>query len=326
MEVMRSGAALQSPSRGSGRFALVSVALLACSDPGETMLRVVHNHVVVAAEAPVSPAVDTVAAVAAVDTTPEPGPDTFDPPDVVDTVPTPTLDTSLPDTTPDVVFDTALDIVAAACPVDMRELASACIDRWEAPNIAGESPLVMYTFDDAEAWCAARDKRLCFDDEWLVACAGATGAAGLAYPYGDVREPGRCNDDRVWRVYTQGLLNGWPGSASSPAIDSLADLLQAARDRSATAASAADHVLSLYQGTAAGERPACVGPSGVEDLVGNVEEWVRRRDGGAGPQFSGALVGRYWAESRTCQSRVTVHGNAFRFYEIGFRCCRDLSQ
>lgn len=81
--------------------------------------------------------------------------------------------------------------------------------------------------------------------------------------------------------------------------------------------------MSLYQGTAAGERPDCVAEAGVEDLVGNVEEWVRRRDGGDGPQFSGALVGRYWAESRTCRSRVTSHGNAFRFYEIGFRCCRD---
>jgi formylglycine-generating enzyme required for sulfatase activity len=81
--------------------------------------------------------------------------------------------------------------------------------------------------------------------------------------------------------------------------------------------------MALYQGAAAGEHPECVGAAGVFDLVGNVEEWTTRRDGGSGPDFSGALRGRYWAESRTCQSSVTSHGNAFRFYEIGFRCCLD---
>ena len=39
--------------------------------------------------------------------------------------------------------------------------------------------------------------------------------------------------------------------------------------------------------------------------------------------FTGNLEGRYWAEHRTCQDDITVHGDAFRFYEIGFRCCRD---
>jgi len=214
------------------------------------------------------------------------------------------------------------DVEVSPCADDMRLVGSTCMDRWEAPNVEGQLPLVMYTFNDAAAWCAARDKRLCWDDEWLAACAGE---GGLRYPYGDVRVPGRCNDDRTWRVYAQALLNGWPGASSSAAHGSLDAVMTDARARGASAAAAADHVMSLYQGTAAGDRPQCVGDAGVEDLVGNVEEWVRRRDGGDGPSFSGALVGRYWAEPRTCQSRVTVHGNAFRFYEIGFRCCRDLA-
>jgi hypothetical protein len=78
----------------------------------------------------------------------------------------------------------------------------------------------------------------------------------------------------------------------------------------------------LYQGAGGGDTTACVGAAGVYDLVGNVEEWTRRRDGGT-VNFHGNLKGRYWAEFRTCQSGVTTHADPFRFYEIGFRCCFD---
>jgi len=210
---------------------------------------------------------------------------------------------------------------AAPCPDDMVLWEGACIDRHEAPNRAGDLPLVMYTFVDADAWCASRGKRLCFDDEWLAACEGPDADP---FPYGPTLVPGECNDDETWRTYDQDLLNGWPSSgASSPDVESFADLLAAARAVSTTAAAAADHVESLYQGEPAGSNAGCVGAAGVFDLVGNVEEWTRRRDGGSGPEFHGALKGRYWAESRTCQSAVTAHGDGFRFYEIGFRCCRD---
>jgi len=328
VEIRRSDADLQclcEAHRGVRAVVVVLALLVAgCAEAGDTALRVVRNHLASDAAPAFTEVVDDVSEVseliealdADIDET------------VMDTTPA-VVDTSAPEavvdtSAPEAVVETSVpETVQAVCPDDMRELATACIDRWEAPNREGERPLVMYTFNEAEAWCGARDKRLCFDDEWLVACAGPAAASGLKYPYGNAREPGRCNDDRVWRQYTQGLLNGWPAAASAPSVDSLDALMQAVRDRGATASSAADHVMSLYQGTAAGERARCVGAAAVEDLVGNVEEWVRRRDGGDGAQFSGALVGRYWAESRTCQSRVTVHGNSFRFYEIGFRCCRD---
>jgi len=149
------------------------------------------------------------------------------------------------------------DVAPTPCPPDMVLVDSLpappglrfCIDRHEAPNQAGADPLVMYSFVEAAARCQARSKRLCFDDEWTLACATP---AGLKYPYGNTHQPGVCND-----------------------------------------------------------------------LCGNVEEWTRRRNGGGGAQFLGNLKGRYWAEARTCQSGVTTHANAFRFYEIGFRCCAD---
>jgi len=223
--------------------------------------------------------------------------------------------------TPDVDAEVETE-AAAPCPSDMVLVEGFCIDRYEAPNHEGELPLVMYTFDEADAWCAAHDKRLCFDDEWTRSCEGT---AQTKYPYGDVLIPGKCNDEETWLVYDQQKLNAWPWNVSKPGIESLSELLDAVRAVSSTAKVAADHVEALYQGEGSGTNAGCAGPDAVFDLCGNVEEWTRRRDGGDGPDFSGALKGRYWAESRTCQNAVLTHGNGFRFYEIGFRCCRDLA-
>lgn len=221
------------------------------------------------------------------------------------------------DVMPDVA---APDVTPAPCPAGMVHVATFCIDPYEAPNNPGAQPLVMYTFVEAAAWCQARGKRLCFDDEWTLACAGP---GGLSYPYGNAHQPGVCNDDKTWKVYSQSKLNGWPPSASGPTVGSLQDLLAAARAVSPTAKAAADHVEALYQAEPPGAGQGCRNSQHpVFDLCGNVEEWTRRRDGGE-PQFHGSLKGRYWAEPRTCQSAVTTHGDGFRFYEIGFRCCRD---
>ena len=210
---------------------------------------------------------------------------------------------------------------APPCGDDMVHVDDFCIDRYEAPNVPGQVALVMYTFVESEAWCAARGKRLCFDDEWTRSCAGV---AESKYPYGDTHEPGICNDDKLWKLYDQQKLNGWPITVSKPEVETLTELLATAKQVSQVAAVAADHVEWLYQGEAAGESPGCTGPDQVFDLEGNVEEWTRRRDGGT-KDFHGSLKGRYWAEPRTCQSAVNTHGDGFRFYEIGFRCCRDLS-
>lgn len=211
------------------------------------------------------------------------------------------------------------DGVCLPCPPDMVDVDGFCIDRFEAPNLDGELPLVMYTFVEAADWCVARGRRLCFDDEWTRACEGPD---GHTYPYGDSHQPGVCNDDETWLVYDQPALNGWPSSVCTPDVAGLAELLDAARQVSGSGAAAADHVWAIYQGEASGQNTGCTHAEGAFDLCGNVEEWTRRRDGGA-TNFHGSLKGRYWAESRTCQQAVTTHGDTFRFYEIGFRCCSD---
>ena len=84
---------------------------------------------------------------------------------------------------------------------------------------------------------------------------------------------------------------------------------------------AAEHVAALYQGLGSGAKVGCTNEVGAFDLTGNVEEWTRRRDGGK-KDFHGNLKGRYWADVRTCVDNITSHGDGFRFYEIGFRCCQ----
>ncbi|HEY3448287.1 MAG TPA: SUMF1/EgtB/PvdO family nonheme iron enzyme [Myxococcales bacterium] len=210
---------------------------------------------------------------------------------------------------------------SGSCPAEMAPVGAAtCMDLYEAPNVAGGLPLVMYSFNEGEAWCQARGKRLCFDDEWTSACQGS---AGTKYPYGDTRVPGTCNDDHVWLQYDQTKLNGWPTSVNGTQVASLDALLAAARAvGTAAAIAAADHVEALYQGEGSGTHPGCASDVGIPDLVGNVEEWARRRNS-TDPSFHGNLKGRYWADTRTCQDNITVHGDGFHFYEIGFRCCRD---
>jgi len=199
----------------------------------------------------------------------------------------------------------------------MADIGSACVDLFEAPNVAGSSPFVMFTYDESVSWCLARGKRLCFEDEWLLACGGSI---ETQYPYGNAHIPGMCNDDKTWRVYSQTKLNSWPYGLATDGVNTLDELYDLA-ERTVDGAIAAEHVAELYQADPSGSNAECRNTFGVYDLVGNVEEWTTRRDGE--PNFHGNLKGRYWAEPRTCQSNLTSHGDGFRFYEIGFRCCMD---
>ncbi|MEZ4372164.1 MAG: SUMF1/EgtB/PvdO family nonheme iron enzyme [Polyangiaceae bacterium] len=232
------------------------------------------------------------------------------------------------DAAADAPSDAPPDVATAPCPADMELIddpslpAPVCMDRYEAPNVEGELPLVMFNFDEADAWCTRHQKRLCYDDEWAFTCGGPN---AYKYPYGDTRQPGVCNDAKTWKVYNQTLLNGWPYTFDGSSYETLEALFNGVSQMSASAKAAADHVRELYQAEAAGSYPSCFGVAGVRDLTGSVEEWTRRRDGGQS-QFHGNLKGRYWADTRTCQNDITTHGDGFRFYEIGFRCCQEPQQ
>ena len=191
-------------------------------------------------------------------------------------------------------------MVAGPCPPDMVDVAVACIDRFEAPNVAGEKPLRMQSATDGEAWCAERGKRLCTEDEWVRACEGP---ARLAFPYGRAHEPGRCNDDGRFIAARWGVLARWP-----------ADEARAEADR-------------LDQSHPSGARSGCVSAEGVSDLSGNVAEWVvRTRENPT--NHTHVVKGCFWGKcfrpphTPRCDYVNYAHPTGFRSYEMGFRCCR----
>lgn len=170
-----------------------------------------------------------------------------------------------------------------------------CMDTYEWPNRAGESPAVMDRFTEAEAQCASVNKRLCSEFEWEMACEGPD---TLPWPYGYRKDPKACNTEKPYRSVSEAKL--------------------ASADRAVRDA----ETRRLWQGEPAGAFPACVSASGVMDLIGNVEEWVAT----SRPEwpYRSALKGGYWSKPWAgCRGTNESHGPQFRFYEVGFRCCKD---
>ncbi len=189
--------------------------------------------------------------------------------------------------------------IVDGCPADMAPIGRYCIDRYEAPNIAGEVPFALSTAYDGEAWCTARGKRLCTQDEWVRACQGPH---ARRYPYGDQYRDGVCNDDHPWILVHWKALAKWP------------------RDE------ALEEATRLLQADMSGARAECVSEEGVYDLTGNVAEWVRRSTPSTRPFYDHVLKGCYWAgcykePHPSCEFTNGVHPGTFRTYEAGFRCC-----
>lgn len=188
----------------------------------------------------------------------------------------------------------------AGCPRGMLRVGDFCIDRFEAPNHKGAKPLVMQSAKEAEAWCSARRKRLCTEDEWTAACEGDDHSV---YPYGNTYEYDDCNDGKTWKTVDEALLAKWP----SPEAE--------------------EHAKELYQASPSGSDRKCISAAGVQDMTGNVEEWVvRTHEHPNGWPY--ILAGCYWSGcygggKPTCHSTNSAHGPDFRFYETGFRCCKD---
>jgi formylglycine-generating enzyme required for sulfatase activity len=201
----------------------------------------------------------------------------------------------------DVVIVDAVIETAPSCPTDMVHVDTFCIDKYEAPNIAGQKPLAFQTAYDGDAWCKKRGKRLCSEAEWVRACQGAT---KLPYPYGATYKRSTCNDDKTWKAPNWTVLGTYPSDAS---------LAEAAR---------------LYQGDPSGSRTGCASEDGVMDLTGNVAEWVTRSFPNAN-NYDHVMKGCYWSgcyggTPPSCGFVNPAHPGGFRSYEAGFRCCAAL--
>lgn len=181
----------------------------------------------------------------------------------------------------------------------MVDVGVACIDRYEAPNEKGAKPLLMQTVEDANAFCGARQKRLCNEDEWVRACEGPS---HRRYPYGDHYQEGICNDDGKLLLADWDKLGRYPGPV--------------AKEESAR----------LDQSTPSGSREQCVSEEGVFDLTGNAAEWVARTRKNP-TNYSHVVKGCFWGKcyrephEPACAYVNYAHPAGFRSYEMGFRCC-----
>ena len=179
-----------------------------------------------------------------------------------------------------------------------------CIDRFEYPNLEGVHPAVMPDWYDALGACEGEGKRLCLASEWTFACEGRE---WVPYPYGYERDKRVCNFDR-------------PRPQPEPRFNDFAFPRKVGAE-----------VARLDLRVESGRLDGCVSPFGVRDLTGNVDEWVINEDHFAPyptekQPFVSGLKGGYWGPIRArCRPMTTSHNELFRFYQVGFRCCADVS-
>lgn len=92
------------------------------------------------------------------------------------------------------------------CPTGMASFGLFCIDKYEAPNIAGSDPWVMQSALGAQEWCRNQGKRLCHELEWEIACHLSSGP---------------CNNGKQWMEWDRKTVNSrsevnrlWQGTPS----------------------------------------------------------------------------------------------------------------
>jgi hypothetical protein len=174
-----------------------------------------------------------------------------------------------------------------------REYAPRAVSR---PGVVPQGYLSGWLAKQA---CENAGKRLCTEDEWVLACRGAQ---GRKFPYGERFEDGRCN---VYRhLHPAQLLHG---ASFYGHLDPRLNLVMESNR---------DPLLRLT-GATAGCRSNW-GDDAAYDMVGNLDEWIE--------DPSGAFVGGFYARSTRegCEARVGVHPTSYYDYSTGARCCRSL--
>jgi hypothetical protein len=153
-------------------------------------------------------------------------------------------------------------------------------------------PWTNVTYAQARAACQAADMDLCTEAQWVAACQDGPGSS-------------TCN----WSFTTAGNACGNLGTAPTQCNGE-------EYDADPMAASDQDSLLPT------GSMPRCFastvgGP--VFDLSGNAKELTRARSSGVNPVRGGSY--NNVAAGLRCDFDFTVVNNAFKFQNVGFRCC-----
>jgi sulfatase modifying factor 1 len=186
------------------------------------------------------------------------------------------------------------------CLSDQKVHKKFCIDKYEWPNVEGQTPTSWLSYDDAEANCKAIGKRLCTSSEWEFSCEGPT-EDPHPYPYGDGyhRDNTSCNTD-----------NDFPDDIDIPKSKKPKDPMSIKLDNMLVPS---------------GSMKTCVSPFGVYDQVGNLDEWVVNETGFG--YRTGLKGGHIWGVRARCRPMTIGHNGSapvsFTWYETSSRCCED---
>jgi hypothetical protein len=199
--------------------------------------------------------------------------------------------------------------------------AKTCIDVFEFPNRACELPFVWAGATQANAVCKKLGKRLCSDDEWVLACAGdPAGGARRRYAYGDALDLTVCNTNKSAETHNAG------GACDPSTVERAYETCSTNTEPS-------------------GSYAACRSRFGVFDLHGNVAEAMTRRDfdGKIYSQLKGSAF--FYVDvhipdgGERSKERYVDHCNhdprwhvedmsgAWHVnYHLGFRCCYSIAK
>ena len=172
----------------------------------------------------------------------------------------------------------------------------------KAVSVQGVVPHGYISQDESAAACEAAGKRLCAEEEWVMACKGPE---KTTFPYGNVREPGRCNGEG-----TISPLSFLPPGQQFPDMNNMNN-----------------PKLNQLPGTLTktGEKTGCTNAFGVYDMVGNLHEWLA-----PGKIWRSQFAGGYYRDTDQngsgCDYRTTAHDNVYHDYSTGFRCCKDAAK
>ena len=197
-----------------------------------------------------------------------------------------------------------------------------CIDRWEASLVeattSGEQPFSPYqspngnavravtssntvpqgyiSREQSDLACKASGKRLCREEEWVMACRGDP---PRAFPYGDARQKGACNDSGMsaLRVY-------YPESP---------DTFSRCSDERSAPEPASDYRCAVGGVCPVHQRIRCVRHGRQLARMGDVDA----------PHFRGGYYLDTHFNGDGCSYHTTAHTAEYHDYSTGFRCCRD---
>ncbi|MBL9021600.1 MAG: SUMF1/EgtB/PvdO family nonheme iron enzyme [Myxococcales bacterium] len=237
------------------------------------------------------------------------------------------------------VFDEDSDVCGAPFMVPLfnpkagqtEKDATACIDRFEFPNIPCEYPVTWISARDAELACEAIGKRLCDAHEWEGACAGAVLDPDTEYAWKLPRKEAkhRHNSDReiVWAY-------GADKEHQKCAMGS-------SKSKSCEKSGFKKCGSNSYP---AGAFPECRSKLGVYDQHGNVAEHMNlplrpeqlgSRGGSGETEMKGSwfIFQKYEAHDDDCRwrapdwhvTKVMSHDSHLN-YHLGFRCCKDVKR